>query len=289
MIGPQVEDGFTRIANELMEQVPKFKFNGTQLRIILVIWRYTYGFKRKEHEISLTFLSEAINASKSQVDRELTALIDRRVVEVVEGVPGKSRILRFNKNYSEWKNERCTRNGGRSKGVLQNEEGASSALGTEPSSKTRTKKEIKKNIKKYTRQRKTYAEGSTYYKMALYFYEKVSAVAEAEGLNHLTIKANLQNWADEFRKLVEIDGIEDKHLIRDVMDWVTTDDFWKTNVLSAKKLRDKFGELALKMRTSMRSKSSMQQSDKSISSRDKEAEFQQWLLDGGNPDEFDWS
>ena len=31
------------------------------------------------------------------------------------------------------------------------------------------------------------------------------------------------------------------------------------------------------------------QRDKAISSRDKEAEFQQYLMDGGNPDEFDWT
>jgi phage replication O-like protein O len=292
VVRPQIEDGYTRIANELMERVPKFKFNGTQLRIILLIWRYTYGFKRKDHGFALSFLAEATNTSRSQIDRELTALIERKVILVVKEASGvKPRVLRFNKNYEEWESKRVQRprNGVQEDSVLQNEDSVSAALGTLASSKTSTKKERKKPLKKNTRQQKTYAEDSTYFKMAVYFYEKVSAVAEAEGLSHLTIKADMQKWADEFRKIVEIDEIEDKRLIFDVMNWVTSHHFWKTNVLSAKKLRDKFGELALKMRASQRPNQPERQPDKSISSRDKEAEFQQYLMDGGDPDAFDWS
>jgi hypothetical protein len=82
-----------------------------------------------------------------------------------------------------------------------------------------------------------YPEDNTYFKMAKYFHKLVSAVAKAEGLSHLIIKADMQKWADDMRKLIEIDKV-DKHLARDVMVWVTQDNFWKTNVLSAKKLRE---------------------------------------------------
>lgn len=97
----------------------------------------------------------------------------------------------------------------------------------------------------------TYSEDNLYYKMALYFHHKIVKMAEAEGFNHASIaKADLQKWADDFRKIVEIDKIQDKHLIREVIDWVTADSFWKTNILSTKKLREKFSELALKMKSS---------------------------------------
>ncbi|ATF11211.1 hypothetical protein A616_04085 [Brevibacillus brevis X23] len=121
--------------------------------------------------------------------------------------------------------------------------------------------------------------------MAQYFYEKVKAVAEEEELQHLIIKADHQKWADEFRKLVELDKVQDKHLIQDVIEWVTSDTFWKTNVLSAKKLRDKFGELALKMKAVQKQK---QQQSTKRDPRDNEIKFQQWLQQGRNPDEFDW-
>ncbi|MEJ9151044.1 hypothetical protein [Bacillus smithii] len=129
-----------------------------------------------------------------------------------------------------------------------------------------------------------YPEDSTYYKMAQYFYQRVAAVAKAEGLSHLIIKADLQKWADDMRKLIEIDKV-DKRLARDVMDWVTTDSFWKTNVLSAKKLRDKFSELAIRMNASQKPKQSIRQQR---DPRDKEIEFARWVQEGNDPDEFDW-
>lgn len=99
----QLEDGYTRIANELLEQIPKYKFNGTQLRIILTVWRYTYGFNRKDHEMSLSFFVKATQLGKTQIDRELTVLIDSNVLVVTEEPTyTKSRKLGFNKNYDEW-------------------------------------------------------------------------------------------------------------------------------------------------------------------------------------------
>lgn len=131
-----------------------------------------------------------------------------------------------------------------------------------------------------------YPEGNQYLKMANYFYERVAAVAKAEGLSHLIIKADMQKWADDFRKLVEIDKV-DKRLAKEVMDWVTQDSFWRTNVLSAKKLREKFGDLALKMKASMNPKQQTPLPQKS-DPRDKEIAFQQHLANGGDPNEFDW-
>lgn len=267
-----MEDGHTRIANEILDHIMQASLNGTQFRLVLAIWRYTYGFQRKEHEMSLSFLAQAIGASRSQVDRELKTLIERKIITIVGTGQKGGRVIRFNKNHSEW----CPLNRGQTK--------VSSNQSTELYSNPSTKKEKTKEKKKNTRQRKTYAEDSTYFKMAKYFYEKVSAVAEAEGLKHLTIKADLQKWADEFRKLVELDGLKDKHLIKDVMDWVTTDDFWKTNILSAKKFRQKFGELALKMKVAQKPRQQRQPDP-----RDKEIAFQRWVAEGNDPDAFDWT
>lgn len=102
----QLEDGFTQIANELLENLPRYKFNGTQLRIIMVVWRFTYGFKRKDHEMSLTYFVKATGLGKTQIDRELTNLIDYKVLIVTEeSTYTKSRKLGFNKIYSDWKIE----------------------------------------------------------------------------------------------------------------------------------------------------------------------------------------
>ena len=103
MASPQIENGFTRIANELMEAVYSTGFNGTQFKIILCIIRYTYGFKRKSHELSVGFISKATGVSRQYVSSELSRLIENKVVTVVqEHTDTASRILALNKNYIQW-------------------------------------------------------------------------------------------------------------------------------------------------------------------------------------------
>jgi len=105
MANPQLEHGYTRIANEILEALAVTNLNGTQRRILDVIFRQTYGYQRKEHEISLNFLANATGIHKMQIQRELTALIDRKIITVAsEASFNKSRVLAFNKNYKEWLN-----------------------------------------------------------------------------------------------------------------------------------------------------------------------------------------
>lgn len=262
MANPQTEKGYTRVANEILEQIMKASLNGTQYRIVLAIWRYTYGYRRKEYELSATFLAQLISASKGQVDRELKSLIDREIISV-HGIGDKgARRMSFNKNYEEWKEP---------------------VKGNKPVT-------IPKNINSEKKSKKAaksekYGENNTYYKMAVYFHKRVTVVAQEAGVEHLIKKANIQSWSDDFRKLIELDGVS-KHLAKDVMDWVTTDDFWKVNVLSAKKLREKFTDLAIKMNATKKPTS---QKPKQVDSRDKDIEFQQWVAGGGDPNDFNWN
>ncbi|MCM3739201.1 replication protein [Oceanobacillus luteolus] len=109
MADVQKENGYTPIAHELLEEIPKYKFNGTQFKIIMVVWRYTYGFHRKSHDFSLSFLTDATGADKSTIKKQLTNLIDDKVLQVVEEASfNKPRKLAFNKNYPEWKIQRTT-------------------------------------------------------------------------------------------------------------------------------------------------------------------------------------
>jgi phage replication O-like protein O len=99
----QLEHGFTKIANELLERLALTKLSPTQFKIIISIWRYTYGFHRKDHEMSLTFLSAATNAHKQQVKQELDKLIERKIIVVTkDSTYSKSRKITFNKNYDSW-------------------------------------------------------------------------------------------------------------------------------------------------------------------------------------------
>ena len=47
MANPQKENGYTTIANELLEAIYCSKFSPTEFKMLLFIFRYTYGFNRK--------------------------------------------------------------------------------------------------------------------------------------------------------------------------------------------------------------------------------------------------
>lgn len=103
MASPQLEDGYTRIANELLEALYSSDLNGTQLKLVLCIWRFTYGFQRKEHGFSEAFISKAIHRHKNQVGPELQKLIERKIIKVeAEATFTRARVLAFNKNIKQW-------------------------------------------------------------------------------------------------------------------------------------------------------------------------------------------
>lgn len=257
MASPQLKNGHTRIANEILNEIMKTNLNGTQFRLVLAIWRYTYGFQRKTNEMSISFLAKTIDANRTQLNRELAALIDRNIITVIEIGTKGARIMGFNKNHKEWDEQIPSKN-----------------LAPEIP-------EPKKQVEK-----KRYDAENTYYKMAIYFFSRVEKVAEEAGIAHLIKRSNMQTWADDMRKLIEIDEV-DKHLAKEVMDWVTQDSFWRTNVLSAKKLREKFMELAIKMNAEKKPAQPKQKPQ--YDSRDKEIALQQWIAEGHDPNDFDWS
>ena len=96
-----LENGYTRIANEILEEMAKIKLSPTQYRILFVVWRYTYGFQRKKHQLSLTFLSEATQCDFRLVQRELKKLITAKVLKT-EQINGSARLISFNKKIKEW-------------------------------------------------------------------------------------------------------------------------------------------------------------------------------------------
>lgn len=104
----------------------------------------------------------------------------------------------------------------------------------------------KKDIKTPSRQPKTYAEDDPYYRMAAYFYNRLQTFVNKIGKGHLIQDSNMQIWADDFRKIIELDKRPRKEL-GEVVNWATSDPFWQQNILSPDKLRKKYVDLCLKM------------------------------------------
>lgn len=99
----QLENGFTRIANELMDVIAQTKFNGSQFRILMAVVRATYGYNRKSADLSVSFLAKATGLPDRHVRKEVNLLLQAKVlIEYKEPTKTSSRELGLNKNYGEW-------------------------------------------------------------------------------------------------------------------------------------------------------------------------------------------
>lgn len=100
MAKPQVEDGYTRIANELLEAVISYPFSKRQLSVLLAVFRQTYGFNRKDAELSLGTLSARTKIDKANVSRTLSELEGLGVLTKRSAPTGA--VIGINKDYERW-------------------------------------------------------------------------------------------------------------------------------------------------------------------------------------------
>jgi phage replication O-like protein O len=101
MASPQKENGYTPIANEILEALAKTKLTGQEFRVLMHIFRQTYGYSRKEYTASLSTIGQAIDMNRIVVKKMIDKLLPRKVICVTaEG--NKALTYRINKNYEEW-------------------------------------------------------------------------------------------------------------------------------------------------------------------------------------------
>ena len=102
MSSPQKENGFAPIANEILEALAGFRLPGEQVQILFVIIRETYGFNRKEAEISYKRFGALTGLKKSNISRALKGLLSKLLIEVIKNDNRTVATYRFNKNYDIW-------------------------------------------------------------------------------------------------------------------------------------------------------------------------------------------
>lgn len=104
MADVQLENGYTRIANEILEALAKAPLNGTQFRIVMLVVRETYGFQRKSCSLSETYIASRLKIQRQNIHREMKELFTSKVLSTIQEATFVSpRIIALNKNYSEWR------------------------------------------------------------------------------------------------------------------------------------------------------------------------------------------
>lgn len=93
-------DTFTRFSNDLLDNLMKSNFNGSEMRIILAVVRMTFGYHKEDAKLSLSYISKMVGRNKPVVSKTLNSLIEKKVIIVVEKeTTHGSRILKINPDY----------------------------------------------------------------------------------------------------------------------------------------------------------------------------------------------
>ena len=67
MASPQIEDGYVKIANEIIEALCRVSIGLGNAQVLYFILRKTYGYQKKEDQISLSQIQEGTGMSRRNV------------------------------------------------------------------------------------------------------------------------------------------------------------------------------------------------------------------------------
>ena len=97
MAKPQLEDGHTRIANEILEHLTKIHLSSNQWQVLLCIIRKTYGFHKKVDYIANFQIGNATGLCKAVVSRVLRNLEDMQLIN------RQGKIIGIQKDWERWR------------------------------------------------------------------------------------------------------------------------------------------------------------------------------------------
>lgn len=96
----RLDNGYTRLANEILEAAIGHDLSKRQYKVLLAVIRKTYGFQKASDRISGSQLSELTNLPRARCSEVLNELIDMSVIIRTGGTQGQ---IEINKVISEWK------------------------------------------------------------------------------------------------------------------------------------------------------------------------------------------
>lgn len=144
---PQVEDGYTKIANELLDKIINIDFTKRQYKILLTIIRKTYGFNKTSDDISRTQIVELTGLKNPHVTTTIQELLTMNVLIVDSGKYAKN--YRINKYYDTWRiteTVTITKTVTITETVTDSYQNGNNSLPKQYPQKTTTKENTKENI-----------------------------------------------------------------------------------------------------------------------------------------------
>jgi len=96
MASPQLENGYTRLANETLEALSTVQMSGSEWQFVMCLFRKTYGFNKKEDWITGSQIVVMTGLKKERVSEAKKRLVERKIVTE------KRNKISFQKDYEQW-------------------------------------------------------------------------------------------------------------------------------------------------------------------------------------------
>ncbi|HJW85455.1 MAG TPA: replication protein [Candidatus Brocadiaceae bacterium] len=249
MADPQCENGYTKIANELLEAWARIRIPGEARQVLDAILRKTYGFGKKADAISLSQFVLATGILKPNVCASLKLLKDMNLI--IQKDNDVANVYSINKDYTSWRplskkitvlSKKITigENNQHNQGlegdnlIIQKDNGQKNVIQKDNASLSKRIPTIDNSTKE------TYCPNSVELRTA----ELLLSLIRQR--NSGFKQPDLQKWADHVSKMIRIDERSPEDLEK-VLRWCQADSFWRNNILSTEKLRKQFDALYLKM------------------------------------------
>ncbi|ENB3251499.1 replication protein [Escherichia coli] len=250
----EVEDGYTRLANALYEELIGADLTKNQSKVAHAICRKTYGYGKKMDRISDSQLAQITRLPRQKVNKAKNELIAMKVI-LREG-----QQIGPNKNIEEWQIEGCHYSGDNvtalvTKSVTKTVTALSPKQGHTKETITKEKRKdyssensgessdqpendlsvVKPDAAIQSGSKWGTAEDLT---AAEWMFDMVKTIAPSAR------KPNFAGWANDICLMRERDGRNHRDMCV-LFRWACQDNFWSGNVLSPAKLRDKWTQLEI--------------------------------------------
>lgn len=99
---PQKENGYTAIANEIMEALARFRIPGEARQVLDVIIRKTYGYGKLVDTISTSQFSELTGLPKQYIHKVRKRLLYANLITVYKNEYSQTLSYSFQKDHTKW-------------------------------------------------------------------------------------------------------------------------------------------------------------------------------------------
>ena len=99
---PQLEDGYTKLADELLEALCRAQLGGREMAVVLALIRLTYGWQKSKDRIAASQIAKLTAITRAKIPTLLRSLEAKNIVRIEKGGQGRIATLSIKKDHRKW-------------------------------------------------------------------------------------------------------------------------------------------------------------------------------------------